>query len=64
LFAFEAPGTGARNPLDVLQAQRIEIVQGFRWAFRIPPTAREGGEFGEFRGIGITSGRLHVILRY
>ena len=47
---------------DVVEAQRIDVVQRLELAGRIPPAMRERAELGELRRIGIDVGSLQAIL--
>ena len=46
-------GEPSREPLDVREAQRVDLVQRPELARGVPPAMRERTEFGEFRGIEV-----------
>ena len=55
------PGQPANVLLDVIKPQRIQIVQGFKFAVRIPPTAGEFLKFGDFLQVYVEmGGRGHI----
>ena len=41
------------EPVDPVQAQRIDLVQRLELALRVPPAVRERAEFFQFPGIGV-----------
>ena len=44
--------------IDVVQAQRVDLVQGLEFAVGIPPFVGEGAEFVEFQLVGVAHGFL------
>ena len=46
-------GEPADQPLDVPEAQRIDLVQRAELARRVPPAVGQGAELGELRGIDV-----------
>ena len=50
--------------VDVIQAQRVDLVQGFEFAVRIPPACGQRTELGEFGRIDVWVGlRSHISVR-
>jgi hypothetical protein len=43
----------ARELVDPVQAQGVDLVQGSEFAVRIPPFVGQVAEFGEFLGVGV-----------
>ena len=45
------------KPIDPVQAQRVDLVQGAEFAFRVPPLVGQVGKLREFLGVGVDHGR-------
>src|SRR6185436_4980278 len=56
-LALEPPG----EPLDMAEAQRIDLVQRPEFARGVPPAMRERAEFGDFGGVDVHGTSIHDI---
>ena len=45
--------------IDPRQAQGVDLVQGAKFAFRVPPTVRQVRELGQFSGVDIVCRGAH-----
>ncbi|MCK7461537.1 MAG: hypothetical protein MZU84_05480 [Sphingobacterium sp.] len=58
------PASPSARSIDVVQTQRIDIVQGLELAIRVPPAAGEFLEFGDFLKVHVRLGGCHVLFHW